>query len=201
MLLDFYELTMANGYFKLGVGNQTAVFDMFFRKIPDQAGFAICAGLEQLIDYFENLHFTKEDIEYLRGRGMFDEDFLDYLANFHFECDVWAVPEGTPDFPQRTGADRKGADYSGAAGGNNGTFNHQSPISDRYQIQPDCPRGTGTLHYGIWIAPGPKLRRRHFRRTGRVYRRVRCNGLRDRRPGLPDSGSGNNGSQLGSDVR
>lgn len=99
MLLDFYELTMANGYFKLGVGNQTAVFDMFFRKIPDQAGFAICAGLEQLIDYFENLYFTKEDIEYLRGRGMFDEDFLDYLANFHFECDVWAVPEGTPIFP------------------------------------------------------------------------------------------------------
>ena len=99
MLLDFYELTMANGYFKLGVGNQTAVFDMFFRKIPDQAGFAICAGLEQLIDYFENQHFTKEDIEYLRGRGMFDEDFLDYLANFHFECDVWAVPEGTPIFP------------------------------------------------------------------------------------------------------
>ena len=78
MLLDFYELTMANGYFKLGTGNQTAVFDMFFRKIPDQAGFAICAGLEQLIDYFENLHFTKEDIEYLRSRGMFDEAFLDY---------------------------------------------------------------------------------------------------------------------------
>lgn len=99
MLLDFYELTMANGYFKLGTGNQTAVFDMFFRKIPDQAGFAICAGLEQLIDYFENLHFTKEDIAYLRGRGMFDEAFLDYLADFHFECDVWAVPEGTPIFP------------------------------------------------------------------------------------------------------
>ena len=99
MLLDFYELTMANGYFKLGTGNQTAVFDMFFRKIPDQAGFAICAGLEQLIDYFENLHFSKEDIEYLRSRGMFDEAFLDYLADFHFECDVWAVPEGTPIFP------------------------------------------------------------------------------------------------------
>ena len=99
MLLDFYELTMANGYFKLGTGNQTAVFDMFFRKIPDQAGFAICAELEQLIDYFENLHFTKEDIEYLRSRGMFDEAFLDYLADFHFECDVWAVPEGTPIFP------------------------------------------------------------------------------------------------------
>ncbi|MDD3193285.1 MAG: nicotinate phosphoribosyltransferase [Oscillospiraceae bacterium] len=99
MLMDFYELTMANGYFKLGNGNQTAVFDMFFRKIPDRAGFAICAGLEQLIDYFENLHFTNEDIEYLRSRGMFDEAFLDYLAHFKFECDVWAVPEGTPIFP------------------------------------------------------------------------------------------------------
>ncbi len=99
MLLDFYELTMANGYFQLGVGNQTAVFDMFFRKIPDQAGFAICAGLEQLIDYFENLHFTPEDVAYLRSRNMFDEAFLDYLSHFHFECDVWAVPEGTPIFP------------------------------------------------------------------------------------------------------
>ncbi len=99
MLMDFYELTMANGYFKLGKGDQTAVFDMFFRKIPDDAGFAICAGLEQLIDYFENLHFTPEDIEYLRGRGIFDEAFLEYLSNFQFACDVWAVPEGTPIFP------------------------------------------------------------------------------------------------------
>lgn len=156
MLLDFYELTMANGYFKLGVGNQTAVFDMFFRKIPDQAGFAICAGLEQLIDYFENLHFTKEDIEYLRGRGMFDEDFLDYLANFHFECDVWAVPEGTPIFPNEPVLIVKGPIIQAQLVENNGTFNHQSPISDRYQIQPDCPRGTGTLHYGIWDRAGPK---------------------------------------------
>lgn len=99
MLLDFYELTMANGYFRRGTGDKIAVFDMFFRKIPDQAGFAICAGLEQLIDYFENLHFTAEDIAYLRSRGMFDEQFLNYLADFQFACDVWAVPEGTPIFP------------------------------------------------------------------------------------------------------
>ena len=99
MLIDFYELTMANGYFQSGRKNTIAVFDMFFRKIPDNGGFAIFAGLEQLIDYMKNLEFDEEDIAYLRGRGIFCEEFLDYLANFHFECDVWAVPEGTPVFP------------------------------------------------------------------------------------------------------
>ena len=99
MLIDFYELTMANGYFQSGRKDTIAVFDMFFRKIPDNGGFAIFAGLEQLIDYMKNLEFDAEDIAYLRGRGIFCEEFLDYLANFHFECDVWAVPEGTPVFP------------------------------------------------------------------------------------------------------
>lgn len=99
MLVDFYEITMANGYFEHGVGERIAVFDMFFRKIPDNGGFALFAGLEQLIAYLSNLHFTKEDVEYLRARDMFDEKFLDYLEHFHFECDVWAIPEGTPIFP------------------------------------------------------------------------------------------------------
>ena len=98
MLTDFYEITMANGYFKNGHKDTIAVFDMFFRKIPDEGGFAIMAGLEQLVHYLQNLKFTPEDIEYLRGRG-FGEDFLDYLANFEFKCSVWAVPEGTPIFP------------------------------------------------------------------------------------------------------
>ena len=71
MLVDFYELTMANGYLERGLGEKEAVFDMFFRKIPDNAGFAICAGLEQLIDYFKNLHFTDEDIEFLRSKNCF----------------------------------------------------------------------------------------------------------------------------------
>lgn len=99
MLTDFYEITMANGYFESGVGNQIAVFDMFFRKIPDQGGFAIFAGLEQLIDFLENLQFSDEDLEYLRETKLFSEDFLKYLANFRFSCDVWSVPEGTPIFP------------------------------------------------------------------------------------------------------
>ncbi len=99
MLTDFYELTMADGYFETGMAENIAYFDMFFRKVPDGGGFAIMAGLEQTIDYLKNLKFTEEDIEYLRSKNMFCEDFLEYLRNFEFKCDVWAVPEGTPIFP------------------------------------------------------------------------------------------------------
>ena len=99
MLTDFYELTMADGYFETGMAENIAYFDMFFRKVPDGGGFAIMAGLEQTIDYLKNLKFTEEDIEYLRSKNMFCEDFLEYLGNFEFKCDVWAVPEGTPMFP------------------------------------------------------------------------------------------------------
>lgn len=99
MLTDFYELTMANGYFETGMADDIAYFDMFFRRVPDGGGYAIMAGVEQLIDYFKNLKFTEEDIAFLRSKEMFCEDFLEYLKNFKFSCDVWAVPEGTPIFP------------------------------------------------------------------------------------------------------
>jgi len=99
MLCDFYELTMANGYFELGKGDEIAYFDVFFRTIPDGAGFAIAAGLESVIDYIQNLKFTDEDIEYLRGKGVFSEGFLEYLKGFRFTGDIYAVPEGTPIFP------------------------------------------------------------------------------------------------------
>lgn len=99
MLTDFYEITMANGYFLNGQGDKITQFDMFFRTVPDKGGFAIMAGVEQLSRYLENLSFTEDDIEYLRNRG-FDERFLDYLRNFEFKCDVYAVPEGTPIFPR-----------------------------------------------------------------------------------------------------
>lgn len=99
MLTDFYELTMANGYLANGFKDKIAYFDMFFRKVPDDGGFAIMAGVEQLIDYLKNLKFDDEDIEYLRSKGIFEEEFLQYLKNFKFSCDVWAVPEGTPIFP------------------------------------------------------------------------------------------------------
>ena len=99
LLCDFYELTMANGYFELGKGDEIAYFDVFYRKVPDGGGFAIAAGLEQVIDYINDLHFDSDDIEFLRGKGMFSEQFLDYLATFRFTGDIWAVPEGTPIFP------------------------------------------------------------------------------------------------------
>lgn len=99
MLCDFYELTMANGYFVKGMADRITYFDIFFREIPDGGGFAIAAGLEQFIDYVKNLHFTEDDIEYLRDRDCFDERFLEMLRNFRFTGDIWAVPEGTPIFP------------------------------------------------------------------------------------------------------
>lgn len=99
MLCDFYELTMSNGYFKNGFYKRTTYFDVFFRNVPDNGGFAIAAGLEQVVDYIENLHFSKEDIDFLRSKKIFDEDFLDYLKDFRFTGDIYAVPEGTPVFP------------------------------------------------------------------------------------------------------
>lgn len=100
MLCDFYELTMGNGYFQNGYKDRITYFDVFFRRVPDGGGFAIAAGLEQLIAYIENLHFSPEDIAYLRGRKIFSEEFLSYLADFRFTGDIYAVPEGTPVFPR-----------------------------------------------------------------------------------------------------
>ena len=100
MLLDFYELTMAQGYFLSGQKDKIAYFDVFFRDIPDGGGFAIAAGLQDIIDYIKNLKFTEEDIAYLRGKGLFTEEFLAYLADFRFTGDIYAVPEGTPIFPR-----------------------------------------------------------------------------------------------------
>lgn len=100
MLFDFYELTMGNGYFNSNKMDTISYFDVFFRDIPDGGGFAIAAGLEQIVDYIENLHFTDEDIDYLRTKNCFTEEFLEYLKGFHFTGDIWAVPEGTPIFPK-----------------------------------------------------------------------------------------------------
>ncbi len=99
MLCDFYELTMSNGYFNSGMKDRICYFDVFYRKCPDGGGFAIAAGLEQIVHYIEDLHFSPEDIEYLRGRNLFCEEFLTYLSTFRFTGDIWAVPEGTPIFP------------------------------------------------------------------------------------------------------
>ena len=100
MLCDFYELTMGNGYFEQGYKDRICYFDVFYRQCPDDGGFAIAAGLQQIVEYIQDLHFDPEDIAYLRGRKLFSEEFLKYLENFRFTGDIWAVPEGTPVFPK-----------------------------------------------------------------------------------------------------
>ena len=99
MLVDFYELTMGSGYFESGKKDTIAYFDVFYRKNPDGAGFAIAMGLQSIVEYIQDLHFSEEDLEYLRGKGGFSEEFLDYLRNFKLTGDIWAIPEGTPVFP------------------------------------------------------------------------------------------------------
>ena len=100
MLMDLYELTMANGIMDSEYNDTVTYFDMFFRRVPDEGGYAIMAGIKQLIEYLDNLHFDDSDIEYLKSLNLFSEQFIDYLRTFRFTCDVWAVPEGTPIFPQ-----------------------------------------------------------------------------------------------------
>lgn len=99
MLTDFYELTMSKGYLDNKLQDKTACFDLFFRSVPEEGGFAIMAGLEQMVDYLNALTFTEDDLEWLASAGQFDQKFINYLRNFKFSCDVWAVPEGTPIFP------------------------------------------------------------------------------------------------------
>ncbi|MEG0830299.1 MAG: nicotinate phosphoribosyltransferase [Anaerovoracaceae bacterium] len=99
MLTDFYEITMANGYFETGMANDVAYFDMFFRNNPDGGSYAIMAGVEQVVNYLDELEFTDQDIAYLKGKNIFSDKFLEYLKDFSFSCDVWAIPEGTPIFP------------------------------------------------------------------------------------------------------
>ena len=100
MLCDFYELTMGNGYFQNGMKDRICYFDVFFRKVPDGGGYAIAAGLEQLIEYIQDLHFDEEDIKYLRSKNYFSEEFLAFLKDFRFTGDIYAIPEGTPVFPR-----------------------------------------------------------------------------------------------------
>lgn len=99
MLFDFYEITMSNGYFRNGMKDRICYFDVFFRSVPDGGGFAIAAGLQQVVEYIQNLLFDDEDIQYLRTKNIFEEDFLEYLRTFRFTGDIWAIPEGTPVFP------------------------------------------------------------------------------------------------------
>lgn len=156
MLVDFYELTMANGFFENGRGNETAYFDMFFRKVPDNAGYAVMAGVQQVIEYLNALEFTAEDIEYLRSKNMFCEDFLEYLKNFHFECDVWAIPEGTPIFPNEPLITVKGPAIQAQFIETMIllTVNHQSLIATKANRIVEATQGRPVMEFGSRRAQG-----------------------------------------------
>lgn len=156
MLTDFYEITMANGYLECGFQDKEAVFDMFFRKVPDNAGFAIFAGLEQLITFLDNLKFSEDDLEYLRKSKMFSEEFLDYLENFTFDCDVWSVPEGTPVFPNEPVIIVKGPIIQAQFIETMllTTVNHQSLIATKANRIVRAARGKEVMEFGARRAQG-----------------------------------------------
>lgn len=156
LLTDLYELTMMQGYFK-NPTDQTVIFDMFYRTNPCGGGFAICAGLEQMIDYIENLRFTKEDIEYLRSLHIFEEDFLEYLSNFRFTGDIYAIPEGTVIFPRepmvKVIAPIMEAQLVETAILN--IMNHQSLIATKAARVCYAAKGDGVMEFGLRRAQGP----------------------------------------------
>ena len=156
MLCDFYELTMGNGYFESGYKDHITYFDVFFRRVPDGGGYAIAAGLEQLIDYIENLHFSPEDIAYLRGRNLFSEEFLSYLEDFHFTGDIYAMPEGTPVFPREPMVivRAKAIEAQLIETFTLLTINHQSLIATKANRIARAARGRTVLEFGSRRAQG-----------------------------------------------
>ena len=156
MLTDFYEFTMSNGYFKNGMKDTIVAFDLFFRKIPNDGGYAIMAGLEQLIEYIKNLHFSKEDVAYLRNKGIFCEEFLEYLENFRFSSSVWAIPEGTPIFPMEPVVSVKGPVIEAQLMETMLllTVNHQSLIATKANRIVQAAEGRAVMEFGSRRAQG-----------------------------------------------
>ena len=157
LLTDLYELTMMQGYFKEKTANETVVFDAFYRTNPHGNGFTVCAGLEQVIDYIKNLHFDEEDISYLRSLKIFDEDFLEYLGDFSFTGDIYAIPEGTVTFPReplvKIIAPIMQAQLIETALLN--IINNQSLIATKAERIVLAARGDGVMEFGLRRAQGP----------------------------------------------
>ncbi len=156
MLMDLYELTMANGIWNSELRDTVTYFDMFFRRVPDQGGYAIMAGVQQLIEYLNNLHFDKEDIEYLESLNLFSSDFIDYLRDFKFCCDVWAVPEGTPIFPQEPIVTVRGPAVQAMMIETMVllTINHQSLIATKANRIVRAAKGKPVMEFGARRAQG-----------------------------------------------
>ena len=200
MLVDFYEFTMSNGYFKSGFFERNVYFDVFFRSVPDKGGFAIAAGLEQLIEYIKDLHFEDEDIEYLRSKGIFDEGFLDYLKKFRFTGDIYAVPEGTPVFPNEPILTVK-APAIGTADRDLCAFDAQSSEPDRDEGEPHRQGGAGQSGTGIRFPTRAGRKRCGRRRACRLYRRMRRHGMYPDRRAVRCSRRRHDGARVGADVR
>lgn len=156
LLTDLYELTMMQGYYEKGQ-NEKVIFDVFFRQNPCNNGYSVCAGLDQVIDYIKNLHFTYEDVDYLRGLGIFKEDFLHYLSGFHFSGDIYAIPEGTVIFPKepllKVIAPIMEAQLVETAILN--IINHQSLIATKTSRIVFAANGDGIMEFGLRRAQGP----------------------------------------------
>lgn len=156
-MTDLYELTMMQGYFKNKDRNETVIFDAFYRSNPMNSGYAICAGLEQVIEYINNLHFSEEDLDYLRSLGIFEEDFLDYLRDFRFSGDIYAIPEGSVMFPRepmiKVIAPIMEAQLVETAILN--IVNHQSLIATKTSRVCFAARGDGIMEFGLRRAQGP----------------------------------------------
>ncbi|MBQ6816100.1 MAG: nicotinate phosphoribosyltransferase [Clostridia bacterium] len=150
MIMDLYEMTMANGILNSDMKDTITYFDMFFRKVPDNGGFAIMAGIEQLMEYFNNLHFDNEDIEYLRSLNLFCEEFIEYLSDFKFTCDVWAIPEGTPIFPGEPIVTVKGPAIQAFLVETMVllTINHQSLIATKANRIATAAQGRAVMEFG-----------------------------------------------------
>ncbi|MDR2888572.1 MAG: nicotinate phosphoribosyltransferase, partial [Lachnospiraceae bacterium] len=157
LLTDLYELTMMQGYFQHKDRNETVIFDAFYRTNPCNGGYAVMAGLEQLIQFIKELHFAPEDIEYLRSLSIFKEDFLSYLTNFHFSGDIYAIPEGTVIFPRepliKVVAPIMEAQLIETAILN--IINHQSLIATKAARVCYAAKGDGILEFGLRRAQGP----------------------------------------------
>ena len=196
MLCDFYELTMGNGYFVQGMQDRITYFDIFFRSVPDNGGYAIAAGLEQAIEYIQQLHFDEDDIAYLRSRNMFDEGFLSYLRNFRFTGDIWAVPEGTPIFPREPIMTVRAPAIQAQLVETFLllTLNHQSLIATKANRVVRAAKGRVVLEFGSRRAQGG-------RRCARgLYRRLQGHGLHADRPALRRARRRHHGPFVGADV-
>lgn len=191
LLCDYYEYTMANGYFREGLGDEILYFDVYFRKVPDGGGFAIAGGLQSMVDYIKQLHFEEDDIQYLRSKGGFDEKYLDSLRNFKFTGDVWAMPEGTPIFPNEpvVTVRARAVEAQVVETFLLIAFNHQSLISTKASRIVRAAKGRAVMEFGARRAQGASAAFEGARCAYVAGCAATSNALTDKVYGVPATGT------------